>query len=272
MDHEHRDANRRMWDERVPVHVDSRFYDVPGFLNGISHLREFELSELGEVDGRSLLHLQCHFGLDTLSWARRGADVTGLDFSAAAIKAARRIAQEAGLAATFVESDVHQAVQALDRQFDIVYTGLGSICWLPDIRRWAEIVSQLVKPGGCFYMVEFHPFTDVFADDELTIHNHYFDQGVPFVDVNGGTYTDSDVEFEHNTDYTWTHPVSSVLTALAETGLQLELFHEHDYTLFERFSALEHHPADRTYRFPDGHPRLPMMYSIRMRKPGTDTA
>ncbi|MCH2162487.1 MAG: class I SAM-dependent methyltransferase, partial [Phycisphaerales bacterium] len=250
MDPQHQDANRRMWDERVPIHVKSAFYDVAGFLSGTTHLRAFELAELGEVKGRSFLHLQCHFGLDTLSWAREGAQVTGLDFSAQAIEAAGKIAREADLEATFVESDVHDAVQALGRQFEIVYTGLGSICWLPDIRRWAEIAWQLVKPGGRFYMVEFHPFTDIFGDDDLDVSNHYFDRGVPFVDVDGGTYTDPDVEFEHNIDYTWTHPVSSVITALVEAGFRLELFREHEHTLFRRFKSLEHHPTERTYRFP----------------------
>ena len=128
MDPRHLEFNRRMWDERVPVHVKSRFYDVPGFLDGVSHLREFETLELGEVENRTLLHLQCHFGLDTLSWARQGAEVTGLDFSTSAIETARTLARKANLKATFVESYVHDAVEALERQFDIVYTGLGSIC------------------------------------------------------------------------------------------------------------------------------------------------
>ena len=272
MNPEHLEANRRMWDERVSVHLKSAFYDVPGFLAGTSHLRDFERPELGDVRGRSLLHLQCHFGLDTLSWAREGAEVTGLDFSASAIATARDIARDAKLEATFVEGDVHDAAKILHRTFDIVYTGFGAICWLPDIRRWAEVAWKMVRPGGIFYMSEFHPFTDIFDEDDLTVANHYFDRGVPFVDESGATYTEGSANIQNTIDYTWTHPVSTVITALLDQGFRLELFQEHDYTLFPRFPSLEHHPEDRTYRLPEHHPRLPLMYSIRMVKPSTATS
>lgn len=255
-----------MWDERVPIHVESAFYDVPGFVSGISHLRDFEREELGDVRGRSLVHLQCHFGLDTLSWAREGANVVGLDFSEPAVQAACDLAEQLNLDAEFVVGDVHRAADVLGRRFEIVYTGLGSIVWLPDLDRWAGVVASLLEPGGVFYMPEFHPFTEVFADNDLSIKYHYFDRGIPFVDEEGGTYTDPNIETVNNEDYTWTHPVSSVITALMGAGLSLELFNEHEYTLFRRFESLEHYPDDRTYRFPESHPRLPLMYSIRMRK------
>lgn len=265
MEEHHREANRQMWDERVPIHLKSDFYDVPGFLAGTSHLRDFEREELGDVRGKSLAHLQCHFGLDTLSWAREGAHVVGLDFSEPAIVAARGLADQLELNAEFVVGDVYRAPDVLGRRFQIVYTGLGAISWLPDLDRWAAVVAGLLEPGGVFYMPEFHPFTEVFADNDFSIRHHYFDQGVPFVDEEGGTYTDPDAETVHNEDYSWTHPVSAVITSLIGAGLHLELFHEHEYTLFRRFEGLEHHPEDRTYRFPESHPRLPLMYSIRMR-------
>jgi SAM-dependent methyltransferase len=270
MDKSHLEANRANWEQRVPVHVASKFYNVPSFLRGETQLRDFELQELGDVKDKTLLHLQCHFGLDTLSWAREGARVVGLDFSSEAVRAAQKLCQEANLAtAEFVLSDVYDAEAALDhRQFDIVYTGLGAVVWLSDIVKWAKVVAALVKPGGTFYMSEFHPIADVFADESLQVVNHYFDHGKPFVGECGGTYTDGDTSaFEHNVEYNWTHTVSSVISALTGAGLRLELFNEHDFTLYQRFPALELQPDRKTYRFPEGHPRLPLMYSVRFTKP-----
>ena len=146
---EWREANRASWDERVPIHASGEFYDVAGFRSGQERLRPFEISEVGDVTGKELVHLQCHFGIDTLSWARRGARVVGLDFSAPAIGEARRLAAELGLDADFVRSDVYDAPGSLGgRDFDVVYTGLGAINWLPDIRRWAGVAAALVRPGG----------------------------------------------------------------------------------------------------------------------------
>ena len=271
MNPEHLQANRAMWDERVPIHAGSDLYDVPGFLAGSSRLCDFEFAELGPVAGRSLLHLQCHFGLDTLSWARTGADVTGVDFSEPAIRVARDLAAETGLDARFEVCDVHQAASTLDRSFEIVYTGRGAICWLPDLRAWAAQIVDLLEPGGRFYMPEFHPFTDVFHDDRLEVTETYFDGGRPYRDETPGTYTDPDAETHHNTCFTWTHPVSDVITTLTRAGLTLESFHEHDFTVFPRFTTLQKAPDGDVHRFPDGHPRLPLMYSILMRKPDAAT-
>ena len=261
------DANRRMWDERVPVHVGSSFYDVQGFIEGGTQLYPFETEEVGAVRGRSLLHLQCHIGLDTLSWAREGAEVTGIDFSRPAIEAARDIARRCDLAARFEVGEVHEAPEMLGTRYDVVYTGRGALCWLPDIERWAGVVSRLVEPGGLLYLSEFHPVTDIFSDRELVVENAYFDDGVPFVDQSGDTYTDGAMEMRNTVDYTWTHPVGSVVNALVRRGFVLEHLAEQDYTAFKRFNSLQHDPADRTYRFPEGHPRLPLMYSLRMRMP-----
>ena len=182
--------NRALWDERVPIHVASDFYDVDAFLAGASTLRSFELEEVGDVAGLTLLHAQCHFGLDTLSWARRGARVTGLDFSEPAIAAARKLAADAGLEAEFVASDVYEAAAALgDRRFDLVYTGLGALNWLPDVERWARVMASLVAPGGRFYLAEFHPFSAVFAEDALTVKYPYF-HTEPFMWDEPGTYAD----------------------------------------------------------------------------------
>jgi SAM-dependent methyltransferase len=263
----HRELNRRWWDERVPIHTASEFYDVDAFRAGGSRLCPFELDEVGDVTGRRLVHLQCHFGLDTLSWARRGASVVGLDFSAPAVAAANDLAAETGLDARFVEADVYDAVAALNgERFEIVYTGRGALNWLPDLRRWAQVVSSLLADDGFLYLAEFHPFTDVFADDDLTIELDYFhDPAGLRISNGGGTYADLDAETTNNATHEWSHPISEVIEAILGAGLQLELFHEQDHTLFRRWPGLIAGP-DGTYRRPEGMPRLPLMYSLRARR------
>lgn len=257
-----RTLNRALWDERVPIHVGGDFYGVERFLAGHSALRAFELAELGEVRGATLVHPQCHFGLDTLSLARLGARVTGLDFSAAAVEAARTLARRAELDAEFVCADVYEAVAALgDRRFDVVYTGLGAVLWLPDIERWASTIAALLAPGGRFYMAEFHPITDVFADDGLQIVRSYFDR-TPHTYDEPGTYADPDAPTVHNRSVEWTHGLGDVVSALASAGLRIEFLHEHDFTLHARFPFLER-TADWTFHMPVGMPALPLMYSLR---------
>lgn len=154
------EVNRANWDERVPIHVEGEFYDVAGFLAGEERLRPFELAEMGDVGGKDLLHLQCHFGIDTLGWAGHGARVTGLDFSAPAVEAATKLASQLSLDASFVRANVYDAAEALEgRTSDVVYTGLGALNWLPDIERWAGVAEALIRPGGFLYLAEFHPFT-----------------------------------------------------------------------------------------------------------------
>jgi SAM-dependent methyltransferase len=261
------ETNRAMWDERVPIHVGSDFYDVDGFLAGATTLRPFELDELGDVDGRTLVHPQCHFGLDTLSWARRGARVTGLDFSAPAVEAARDVAARAGLDADFVQANVYDAVQALGgRRFDVVYTGLGAINWLPDIERWARVMVDLLTPGGTFYLAEFHPFSWVFSDDDRTVGASYFSDGPVLFDDPPGTYADVTAPTQHNRSIEWNHGLGETVSALVAAGLRLELLHEHDYTLFPRWPDLQ--ASERHfYRLPAGEPSLPLMYSLRATLP-----
>jgi len=264
-----RETNRASWDERVPIHVGGEFYDVAGFKAGEEHLRPFELEEMGDVSGKDLLHLQCHFGKDTLSWARRGARTTGLDFSAPAVEAARGLAAEIGIEAEFVRSDVYEAQGALgNRTFDVVYTGLGALNWLPDIDRWAGVAAGLVRPGGFLYLAEFHPFSDVFGDDDLTVEHDYFHTEEPQVWDEPGTYADLEAETENNVTYEWNHTLSDVVTALIDAGLVLRFLHEHDYTLFPRWPILEKTGLD-TYRLPEGTPRIPLMYSLKAGKPGS---
>ena len=261
-----RALNRANWDARVPIHAASRFYDLPGFVAGRSELRDFELAEVGDVTGRRLLHLQCHIGLDTLSWARRGAIVTGLDFSAPALATAREVAEQIGATdARFVESDLYDAAAALEGgTFDIVYTGLGALCWLPDVERWARTAASLVVPGGFLYLAEFHPVSDILADDGKTIELDYFSTE-PRVWNEGFTYTDGGAQEKDTASVDWQHGLGDVVSALIAAGLRIELLHEHDYTLFKRFPHLL--AENGRYTLPPGQPRIPLIYSIRASKP-----
>ncbi|APE22467.1 MULTISPECIES: class I SAM-dependent methyltransferase [Streptomyces] len=265
------EANRARWDERVPIHAASAFYDLDAFRAGKDALRDFELAEVGDVTGRSLLHLQCHIGLDTLSWARHGAShVVGLDFSEPAVEAARSLAADLGLTqdrAAFVAADVYDAAEAVpDSAYDIVYTGTGALNWLPDMERWAETAASLVAPGGFLYVAEFHPLTDSLDDETGSrIVNDYFVRE-PWVDTSPGTYADLDAPTVHNRSVEWVHPLGEVVTAIARAGLRIDFLHEHDASLFPRYGALQHH-EDGYYRFPADRPRIPMMYSIKATRP-----
>ncbi|RKN05366.1 class I SAM-dependent methyltransferase [Streptomyces radicis] len=260
--------NRENWDDRVPVHAASDFYDLAGFRAGADTLRPFEIDELGDVTGRSLLHLQCHMGQDTLSWARRGARVTGLDFSAPAVETARGLAADIGLAdrARFVVADVHDAAEALGgERFDIVYTGIGALVWLPDVERWARVAASSVAEGGMLYLAEFHPFTEVLGDEgTAVVRDYFFTEGERFDHPH--SYT-GDGELAHTAQVQWHHTLGEIVTALARAGLVIELLNEHDYTLWARFPHLEQTPGRPGYRHPAGRPRVPLMFSIRARRP-----
>lgn len=254
--------NRRHWDERVPINTASSFYDLDGFRAGGEVFDRFQLDELGDVTGLDLAHLQCHIGLETLSWARHGARVTGLDFSAPAVEAATAIATAVGLSerARFVAADVYDAVEVLGgHAFDVVYTGSGALMWLPDIDRWARTVAGLLRPGGWLYLAEFHPLTDVLDDDHgATVTRDYFARGARTYD-SPGSYADWSAETVHNSATEWHHTLGDVVSAVAGARLRVELVHEHDTIPFQRYSALIA-DGDR-FRYPDQAARSPLMYS-----------
>lgn len=240
---------------------------MAGFSRHRDVLRAFEVTEVGPVVGRRLVHLQCHIGLDTLSWAVRGATAVGLDFSVPAVEAARGIAAEIGVAARFVAADVYDAVEALDgAAFDIVYTGLGALCWLPDLTRWARVVERLLVPGGFLYLAEFHPFADTL--DEVEGHAvvfDYFDEG-PHVWTETGSYADRAAATAQNTTVQHNHQLGTVISAIAGAGLRIEFLREHEITLFRRFASLER--GTEGFRLPEGRPRVPLIYSLRATRPG----
>ncbi|MFG2138984.1 class I SAM-dependent methyltransferase [Streptomyces sp. NPDC048650] len=266
-----RDANRAMWDERVPLHTASDFYDQDGFRRARDVIRDFETAEVGDVTGRTLLHLQCHFGQDTLSWAHRGATrVVGLDFSEPAMEAARDLAAELGYGpdrASFVTADVYDAAEAVpDTSYDIVYTGIGALNWLPDLTRWADTVASLIAPGGFLYLAEFHPLCDSLDDETGSRLTHDYFRRDAWVDETPGTYTDFGAPTVHNRSVEWQHPLGDVVTAVAGAGLRIEFLHEHDMTMFQRFTTLRR-DGDGYYRLPHGRPRIPLMYSLKARRP-----
>jgi len=221
--------NRDLWDALTPIHARSEFYDVESFKSGKSSLMPIEREELGDVSGRSLLHLQCHFGLDTLSWARLGAVATGVDFSGEAINLARRLSAETGIKADFICADIYDLPDVLQGRFDIVFTSYGVLCWLPDLTRWADVVSHFLRPGGAFYMVEFHPLLTVFDDSangvQLRPTHSYFPGPEPMEFERTGSYADSTVLLDRPS-YEWTHSLGDVVSALATAGLRIDFLHE----------------------------------------------
>ncbi|MBB4931696.1 SAM-dependent methyltransferase [Lipingzhangella halophila] len=260
--------NRRHWDERVPINTASSFYDLDGFRAGDGDLDRFQITELGDVTGLDLAHLQCHIGLDTLSWARRGARVSGLDFSAPAIRTASDLAAEIGLdhRARFVAADVYDAAEELGSgAFDVVYTGNGALMWLFDIDRWARTVADLLRPGGRLYLAEFHPLTDVLDDDRgATVVRDYFSRDARTYD-SPGSYADWEAETTHNTVTEWHHTLGDVISAVAGAGLRVEFVHEHGTIPFQRYGALVADGARFVY--PDRSARLPLMYSLAASAP-----
>jgi SAM-dependent methyltransferase len=262
-------ANRANWDDRVAVHTTSRFYDVERWLREARGPRPWEAEILGPVSGLRLVHLQCHFGLDTLAWARAGATVTGLDFSPAAVAAATGLAERAGLsgASRFVCADVHRAVEALGgAAYDIVYVSLGALCWLPSVRAWAAQAAGLLAPGGRLFLHDSHPLAWAMADEELTVAYTYFEEAVPFVEDSPLTYTDGDLPIAHTRSYEWNHSLGEIVTAVLDQGLVLERLHEHDWTSFARFPWLVRRDEQR-WEPPPGRPRVPLSFTLVARRP-----
>jgi len=259
-------TNLAKWNAVVPVHARSKMYDVAGFKAGRISLHELELAEVGDVRGKSLLHLQCHFGLDTISWARLGATVTGLDFSGEAIKLALSLSDELKIPARFTCADVYDARAAVGDQFDVVFTSYGAITWLPDIRRWAQIIAHSLKPGGFFYIADEHPFASIFnhEDDaaELAIQYPYFREEM-ILSSGGQDYADPSYKNEHG-NAEWIHTVDSIVSSLIEAGLQIEFFHEHFLCPWRMFPFCE--PAAHGAWHIKGD-LIPLIFSLRARKP-----
>ncbi|XVH31663.1 class I SAM-dependent methyltransferase [Haloferacaceae archaeon DSL9] len=266
------EENREHWEELAAHHPDTDYYDVEGFIDGGCTLDPIEPEEVGDVEGKSLLHLQCHFGLDTLSWARRGARVAGVDISGTAVETARELSAEAGLAdrSRFVRSDIYDVANApalADERFDVVYTSFGVLFWLPDLDGWAETIARFVRPGGTFYLADHHPFTNALDDastgDTLRIGVPYFRERISYDATETGGYAGIDPgELEHGPTHGWSHSLGEVVTALARAGLRIEFLHEYPWSTYRAVEAMEAR-EDGRYVLPETKHDLPFVFTLR---------
>jgi len=257
------EINRQSWNKRTAVHVHSDFYDQAGFLKGNTSLNDIEMDLLGDVKGKSILHLQCHFGQDTLSLARLGAEVTGVDLSDQAIDFARQTAQEIDVHADFICCDLYDLPNHLDMQFDVVFTSYGTIGWLPDLEKWAQIVSGFLKPGGQFVFVEFHPVVWMFDDNFEKVAYNYFNTG-PILETETGTYADqtSNVVLDY---IMWNHSMGDVINGLIQSGLELKCLEEFDYSPYNCFKkTVEIGP--KKFRIEHLDSKIPMVYALKASK------
>jgi SAM-dependent methyltransferase len=266
---EYLSANQAHWDELVPIHERSAFYDQASFLAGRCTLDPLDLEEMGDVRGLSLLHLQSHFGQDTLSWARRGARAVGADFSQPAVDLGNRLAKELDLDARFVQGNLYDLPEVLEERFDRVYTGGGALCWLPDLDGWARVVSHFLKPGGVFYMREIHPVSLLFDEkqkDALGVGYRYFPGPEPDRWDEGGSYADGEARTQNTVTYEWAYPLGTVVTALIRAGLRLESLREFTWTCFRQHPMMEQGPDGR-WRLPERY-SVPLTFSVRAVKEG----
>ncbi len=261
------EANRSNWDERTPLHAASSFYDLPGFIAGTSGgLPERELQELGDVQGRTLLHLQCHFGMDSISWARRGAVVTGVDLSPRAIQLAGQLAAQMGVSADFVCADVYQLPAGLSSQFDIVYSTRGVLSWLGDLGGWAAIVAGHLAPGGTLYLADGHPLLGLLDESGpwLDQAGRYFHDPEPVRVEHRGSYTGEDPQFRQPVSFQWYHHLGEVVTALADAGLAVDCLHEFPWLSYRALPQMAR-DEEGNWRLPGD--RLPLSFSVKAHRP-----
>ncbi len=271
---DYRVVNRANWDERAPAHAASPDYAVDRFVADpayLSHVVRFDLPRLGDVSGLRGVHLQCHIGTDTLSLHRLGARMTGLDFSEPALVEARKLAAATGSDVDFVQADVYDAPKVLEPgAFDLVFTGVGAICWLPDIGRWADVVATLLRPGGRLFIREGHPMLwsiDERRSDVLAVEFPYFTTGQPLVWEEDGTYVSTEgTVFEHTTTHSWNHGFGEIVTALFAAGMELTMLEEHDCAPWQALPGHMVRDEHDEWRLIDRPERLPMTYTLQARK------
>ncbi len=225
-------VNKKWWNTAAPIHASSKLYDLTSFKKGKSSLQSIETKEIGNVKGKTLLHLLCHFGMDTLSLARKGAIVTGVDLSNNSIRLAKKLSKEVNIPAKFICSDVYDLPDILNQKYDIVFTSYGVLCWLSNVNKWAKIIHHFLKEGGMFYIVELHPFTNILSSD-FKIFYKYFSKN-PSIDDSPGTYADWNADIKGST-YIWDHTISDVINALIQQGLKIEFVHEFPFTIYDQF-------------------------------------
>lgn len=261
------EINRNSWNAKVAPHLKSDFYFVDEFVKGRNSLNSIELGILGDIKDREILHLQCHFGQDSISLSRMGAKVTGIDLSDKAIEAAKDLALKCGTDTQFLVSDVYDLPQVLDQKFDIVYTSYGTIGWLPDLDKWAQVIAHFLKPGGKLVFVEFHPVVWMFDDDFTHVKYSYFNEK-PIVETYEGTYADQSAEIVQ--EYVmWNHPTSEVLGSLLKENLLLTSFEEYDWSPYACFRHNDEFEKGK-YRIPQFGNKAPHVFSLVAEKKNND--
>ena len=260
---DYRDVNRELWNNKVEAHLASEFYNQQAFMKGENSLNSIELDLMGDVEGLKILHLQCHFGQDSLSLARMGAQVTGADLSDKAIAAAQQINADLDLQVKFIAADLYELPNHLEEQFDIVFTSYGTIGWLPDLDRWAAVINHFLKPGGRFIFAEFHPVVWIFDDDFTYIKYPYFNRGI-ISETEEGTYADREADLQQNY-ISWNHPLDEVISALLKQGLSLNKFQEFDYSPYNCFNNTEQ-VGPKQWRIKSLGAKIPMVYALEAKK------
>ena len=255
----HIQKNLQSWELRTPIHLRSKFYDNERFLQKMNSLKEIELQALNDVENKHLLHLQCHFGQDSLSWAYKGANVTGVDFSPSAVSAAKRLAHQTKLDAEFIESNVLEL--NLEKEFDIIFTSYGVLGWLPDLQQWGKIVSKHLKKGGTFLLVEFHPLIDLL--DIETQYGYFFDKHTK-IEKEQGSYTDGGKDI-HTEYYWWSHSLTEIFRGLESNGLKLKSFEEFDYSPYKLDGMVERSPNQYVLEN-RAKQSLPYVYALKATK------
>jgi SAM-dependent methyltransferase len=256
--------NRQLWDQWAKIHINSKFYNLGSFLRGANTLNEIESNELGKVDGLSVLHLQCHMGMDSISLARMGAEVTGVDFSEVAIKKAKELAGELNIKVEFILSDVYNINKKIRKKYDRVFTSYGVISWLPDLMEWARLISERLKSGGIFYLVEFHPLLWMMDEQFLHIKYPYDSAGSPLEFSNVSSYAAPDIAL-HNQEFNWQHGIGKVVNSLIKSGLQIEFLNEHFYSPYLVFpDGIEIGKSKWVHK--KWQQDIPYVFSIRAKK------
>ncbi|MEL7586945.1 MAG: methyltransferase domain-containing protein [Prolixibacteraceae bacterium] len=260
---DYKEINKRLWNDKTNVHFTSDFYDVDSFLKGRDTLNPVETELLGNINDKSILHLQCHFGLDTISLSRHGALVTGVDFSDNAITRANQLKETLGTNTRFIQSDIYNLTDNLHETFDVVFTSYGVIGWLPDMKKWAETIAHFLKPGGIFVMVEFHPVIWMFSYDFKNIAFNYMDSS-PIIEELEGTYADRKSGIKSKS-VAWNHGLGYVIDSIIKSGLELTDFKEYDYSPYDCFENTVR-IGERRFQIRGLENKIPMMYSIKATK------
>lgn len=252
--------DKKWWNDVVEIHARSKLYNLSGFKKGKTSLQSIEIKELGNVKGKTLLHLLCHFGMDSLSFARKGAKVTGVDISDKSIEFAKKLSEETKIPAEFICSDIYKLPKVLNKKYDIIFASYGVLCWLSSIDKFAKIISRFLKKGGVFYIVELHPFTNILSCDFKIFYN-YFDK-TPSIDDSPGTYADWNAKIKSPT-YLWNHTLGDLVNALIKEGLKLQFLHEFPFTMYDQFPGFMKKNKKGQYVFKNKNIQIPLLFSLK---------